>query len=356
MTAVAGSLRAAIAGGVAFLLATQGGDGLWRDFQTPAGAASSWPSAYAGHALRSAGVGGAWMDRLFDALMRDQHPDGGWGYHEGTPTDADSTAWGLLALAASSSAAEAHRRGLVRLARHQHHSGGGVSTYAEVGPIRRYTGLGRAVPFWGWCRPHVEVTAIAGRAFGGSAVPEHRARADRAWRFVRSRQREDGSWRSYWWTSAQVATEQAVRLALLMRQPEPARRAAQWVVREQGADGSWREPAGLAPSAFVTALCVSILAVTGADAAGPLSAGVSGLLALQEADGSWPGSAGLRIPPPPDPHASIDNAWHPVGFGPALVVRDQERVFTTATCLSALSEVARTAGVSTADVRTATAW
>ena len=43
--------------GARFLLAKQGGDGLWRDFDTPAGEASLWPTAFIGTALQSAGIG-----------------------------------------------------------------------------------------------------------------------------------------------------------------------------------------------------------------------------------------------------------------------------------------------------------
>ena len=343
MTAEAGSLRAAVAGGVDFLLGLQGDDGLWRDFRTPAGAATSWPSAYAGCALRSAGAHGTWLDRLSDALERTQHPDGGWGYHEGTPTDADSTSWGVLALAGRKNVAEVRARALACLARHQRPRGGGVATYAEAGPVRRFTGLSRAVPFWGWRRPHVEIAAVAGRALHGSGSAGARDRAVRAWRFVRSRQQDDGSWPSYWWTSEHVATEQAVRLAVLMADPEPAARAARWVQRHQGADGAWRDPAGEGASAFLTALSVSILAATGSDDAG-LARGVDALIRLQDVGGGWPATATLRIPVPPDRHPSLDGAWRPVRFGPGLVVPDQERVFTTATCVAALASVSTTPG------------
>jgi len=50
------SVEQALAGGVEFLLAQQGRDGLWRDFETLAGEASDWPTGFVGAQLVGAGV------------------------------------------------------------------------------------------------------------------------------------------------------------------------------------------------------------------------------------------------------------------------------------------------------------
>ena len=94
------SVEQALAGGVEFLLAQQGRDGLWRDFETLAGEASDWPTGFVGTQLLDAGVRGAPIDRAAEALLARQHRDGGWGYHHDVPSDADSTAWVLMFLAA----------------------------------------------------------------------------------------------------------------------------------------------------------------------------------------------------------------------------------------------------------------
>src|SRR6478672_1075735 len=90
--------RDALERGAEFLLANQGRDGLWRDFDTPAGEASFWPTAFVATALESAAIGRDAVERAVDALMASQNDDGGWGYNEQLPTDADSTAWTLLLL------------------------------------------------------------------------------------------------------------------------------------------------------------------------------------------------------------------------------------------------------------------
>ena len=76
-----------------FLLARQGRDGLWRDFLTPAGKASQWPSGFIGTALPLTGDTTDALEKAADTLVATRHLDGGWGYNEDVPTDADSTAW-----------------------------------------------------------------------------------------------------------------------------------------------------------------------------------------------------------------------------------------------------------------------
>ena len=63
-------------------------DGLWRDFLTPAGEASEWPSGFIGATLELAGGDEAALHRCADARVGLQNDDGGWGYNEAVPTDA----------------------------------------------------------------------------------------------------------------------------------------------------------------------------------------------------------------------------------------------------------------------------
>jgi squalene cyclase len=292
--------------GLQFLLSKQGVDGLWRDFLTPAGEASEWPSGFIAAALQLAGADPGALRRCAAALVARQNEDGGWGYNEDVPTDADSTACVLLFLARMGGHEDVGRRAASCLVDHQRESGG-VATYREAGPIRRYMGVARWLRFRGWCSPHTEVTAIAGRALAAFGRDE----ATAAWRYVRSMQRADGAWSSYWWTSPHYATAQAVELALLMGDRDAAARAAGWA-RANGGEG-----------AFETALSVSILA--GAGATG------EELRRLQEADGGWPSRPIMRIPYPGA--VSPDRRRRFRG----MLVADQHRTFTSATCVGALA-------------------
>jgi squalene cyclase len=310
---------AALERGRRFVLSRRGADGLWRDFFTPAGVASEWTSGFIAATLLLAGTDAGELTPCADALVALQNDDGGWGYNEDVPTDADSTACVLLFLALIGGHETACGRGAACLAAHQRAENGGVATYREAGPIRKFMGVSRLMRFSGWCQPHTEVTATAGRAL---AVLEARAEAAAAWRYVRSRQRLDGAWNAYWWASPHYATLQAVELAALNGDQEAIARAADWALANSQSAGT----------AFATALSLSIHlhAGVGGDGADRFAAR---LCEFQDADGGWPSHPILRIPPPGD----VDPNTHRRLRG--IVVRDQHRTFTSAVCVAALAAV-----------------
>lgn len=330
----------ALDGGVGFLVSRQGMDGLWRDFFTPAGEASTWPSAYIGAALQIAAADPDALERAADALVRRQQPDGGWGYNEATPSDADSTSWAVLFLTGLQHRPQfqdACRHAGAFLNRHQRRTGG-VATYAEPASIRQYMGLPNWMPFWGWCRPQIEVSAAAGRAQYALSTKAPLASSVAAWRYVRSRQKSDGSWDSYWWTSPHVATQQSVAFALVMHDQDPIRRAVAWALRGQRRDGGWETPGWTTASALATALSLSVLAAAEVVDRRSVCRGIDALIRIQQDDGGWPSRPELRIPLPVDRGPARDDRWRPIRFDAGMVVADQHRTFTSATCVAALAE------------------
>jgi len=315
MASRTGTAGGALERGTAFLLANQGGDGLWRDFLTPAGEASEWPTGYVAAALHLAGAEAGALEKAVAALAARQNDDGGWGYHEDVPTDADSTACVLLSLALRGGFEDACRRGASYLTAHQRRDGG-IATYRESGPIRRFMGVGRWMRFGGWCSSHVEVTATAVRALG--AAGGHGKVLEAARGYVAARQRPDGGWSPYWWSSPHYAVQQAVEIA----DRDAVDRAAAWVLAGQAAAET---------SAFATALSLSVLVRAGADR-DPIERAVARLEALQEDDGGWHSQPIMRIPPP-----WIRNPDRPRRRMRGIVVGDQHRTFTTATCVAALA-------------------
>ena len=338
------SASLALERGTRFVLENQGRDGLWRDFLTPAGEASDWPSGFIGSALHLAGGEASALERAADALAGDQNVDGGWGYNERVPSDADSTACVLLFLVRMGHRESTCRRAASCLLTHQRSESGGIATYREPGPIRRFMGVGRWMRFDGWCSPHTEVTATAGRALAALAPtePGAAAAADAAWRYARSRQRADGSWSSYWWTSPHYTTLQAVELARSLGDRDPVERAAEWAIRSQADDGGWSAP-GAATSAFATALSLSVLLHARASRE-PVERAISRLAALQDDDGGWPSHPIMRIPLPGEMDPDRRRRWRPGGLGRGLVVRDQHRTFTSAACVAALAHAREATG------------
>ncbi|WP_426516370.1 hypothetical protein ACPPVQ_17315 [Diaminobutyricibacter sp. McL0618] len=329
------SIEQAMSRGVEFLLARQSQDGLWREYETLAGEASDWPSGFIGAQLNDAGVRGTAIDRVAEALLRRQHRDGGWGYHHEVPSDADSTAWGLTFLAGTGLDRNAMERAGRCLKQFQNPRTGGVSTYADPSPIRRYLHAGPRFDVRGWCASHLEVTATAGRAF--ALVPNGRFRreAELAWQYVEPRRAPDGGWYSYWWVDRHYPTSQAVALADVLGRREPVTRAAAWASSEQLRDGGWGAT-GFARSAFATALALTVLLRAGVPLDDPVRPGLHQLIALQQPDGGWPGQASMRIPPPAVAEPESYRAWRLDGLGTGVIVHDQHRLFTTAACVSLL--------------------
>jgi hypothetical protein len=217
---------------------------------------------------------------------------------------------------------------------HQDPRSGGVATYADPRPIRRYIGGGH-IDVRGWCASHLEVTATAGRAF--AAVPDNRFRAEAllAWRYVDGRQARDGSWSSYWWTDRHYPTLQAATLGAAMGDQEPTTRAAAWLTSEQLPGGAW-SATGVQQSAFATALSLAVaIRAGGHDDA--VRRGVHGLVSLRQADGGWPGDATMRIPPPQAAEPDDYESWRVDGLGTGVVVHDHRRLFTTSVCVSTLA-------------------
>jgi squalene cyclase len=332
-------VKEALAAGVAFLVTRQGRDGLWRDFETLAGEASDWPTGFIGAQLLTAGVRDRSIDAATAALRRHQHRDGGWGYHRHVPSDADSTACVLIFLAAAGSDNLTMERAGRCLQRHQDPRSGGIATYADPEPIRRYMGVGRHVDLRGWCAHHVEVTATAGYAL--AAVPGDRFRADamRAWQYVRSRQSVDGGWSSYWWSTRHYPTLQAVALAVALGDPDPVARAAEWALGEQLPGGGW-SALGTDTSAFATALSLAVVLRDGA-CEEALRLGVHVLVGLQQDDGGWPSHPAMRVPPPGVAEPDGYQSWRADDLGTGVILRDHHRLFTTAVCVSALALAAR---------------
>jgi len=140
-----------------------------------------------------------------------------------------------------------------------------------------------------WSGPHADVTATALRALRAWLRDDHALlRAGLAWRSAQDA--------AFWWTTPRYLELEKVRLGLT-----PA-------------------PSSAGPtSAFEAALALECALLTGAEA--PFEA----LIGRQLSDGSWEGAATLRLPG--------------VNGAKTRLYADQERLFTTATVLSALTRL-----------------
>jgi squalene-hopene/tetraprenyl-beta-curcumene cyclase len=329
-----GAIHDSVSRAVEFLLRSQDDDGWWHDFDI-ARDSDAWVTGYVASALASTNRTAATRAAIdgWCALRRRTWLGGGWGYNAGVPLDADSTTWALRA------AQELKIRCSVRVRRARrfletHRKGdGGIATYRDRSAIQQFTGLD--VSFRGWCASHVCVTAAVA---GLVDLADRELTLD----YLRTHQRADGSWPSYWWADPAVATALAVdALSMTGRNDdrERTRHAAKWATSRIRDDGCVAPHTASAGSPFVTALVVST-AMRSDDPAAvtPAVRARNWLQRTQRADGSWTASACLRVPPPDidDPHEL--ETWGTGGVGEASIgnVVSDGGVHTTATVLRAL--------------------
>ncbi|MCY1047593.1 hypothetical protein OV208_40215 [Corallococcus sp. bb12-1] len=311
----------------------QSADGYWRDFQTLAGESTEWVTGYCAAILAHLRLAPEPLERATRALVGSARRNGGWGYHAGVPTDADSTAYVLHFLGTRLPHHAVVTSGLDSLVRAQAPATGGVPTYCSAAPIRQFMGLPDHFEIQGWCSPHVEVTAAAGLAFAQSS--NHAAHASRAWSFLASRQRGDGLWHSYWWNTPLYPTSLACRLGLALGAIPAVRRAAASVAAWQAREGGFGLRAGDPPCPFATALAVQVLRSAGAHD-GALARGCRWLADHQQPDGAWDSEPVLCIPHPERLEPGPGDPWRVDALGTGVVLRDQHRLYTTATCVAAL--------------------
>jgi len=309
-----------------WLVAMQARDGSWSDFWTPSGSSNQWVTAYAGASLARAAPAahGDAARAAWHYLVGVQHEDGGWGYGGAVPSDGDSTAWALLLAqrigVERSVPAVRARRFLAGLRRD-----GGIATYGDATAIRGYLGAAAPADFSGWVQPHACVTAVAAQLDGLEAE----LRDD-----VLATQQTDGSWCGYWWFEPAYATAMstvALTPARSARERAAVEAALEWARRRFARDAG--------ASAFALALLLTIFA----RAAPGQSDACDCAQALERArcgDGSWRGTARLRVPAPQtkDP-ATIKEweRWWGRGVPFNVYSLDQCSVFTTATAHDALA-------------------
>ncbi len=185
-----------ISRGIAFLADSREADGSWVEFRTrSSGSSTSWVTGYIAYLLRNA------IPTLVaepDAYLRDtQRTNGGWGFNEAVPADADSTAFCLLA-ASDGLTPEAVNRARTFLLRHQVGLGG-FSTFSNPQELAEYRGRREDANYSGWCSPTAEVTASCVLALLETGSKSNSNDICSAEKHLLRTQLEDGRWSSYWW-------------------------------------------------------------------------------------------------------------------------------------------------------------
>lgn len=278
-------------------------------------------------------------------LLSCRLPDGMWSYGHGVPSDADSTAWCLLALQR-----QRGRVGLTAAARRLALDGiwaragdDGVATFAADGAIATYIGACASQSMAGWTMGHPDVTAAAVLASGA----DRPAQAESALARLISRQTGAGWFEAYWWRGPHYTTALVLRAVAQMGrrlERERAQAVLQALRREQLPDGGFGLGADAKADAFTTALALeSMIHLSYLGGARERRAAALSLLAAQQADGHWDGGHVLRLPAPDvvDPrHVSL---WTRDGRGGNSYVLDRDGLFATAVACHSLALMQRAA-------------
>lgn len=361
-------ITAAIHHGIEFLHQSRAAQGQWCDFSLAPGLSDEWVTGYVGSMVAKIDHPFAWK-MAFHAWqwLSQRQSEGGWGYNLLVPRDADSTIWALcLAQALGCDNWTTSRHALQWL---QHHTqpDHGMTTYATEAPIRDFIQASKTTSLAGWTQSHICVTAAAAQL-----APFRLSACD----FLRTRQEADGRWASYWWCDDEYATSLAVEaLARIDNLGDGDRifQALQWGQRQVQANGAVVTMTCPQGSSFATALVLNLLTTMPfEDPCSDLALGVLGsekrpqkyeislakgagarskdsrfevvvrivrwLLDHQRADGSWPSSATLRVPPPDVISPDTVQDWIISGKTEKAIALDHHSIFTTATVIKSLQQ------------------
>ena len=296
------SLLEAIRAGEAFLVARQDADGAWRDYRLEPGSSDGWITAVVGSALAMSPLvdGSLPAIRRAAEFLHEAHRGGGWGYNAAAATDADSTVWALMFLAAIDDL-----RGhdpIAHLSSYIDESGG-VHTFRD------------AERFGSWAGENPEVSGTVGAFLVGLQAP--RALVARLLaRCLATRAPRGDHWPAFWWTTPAYATAQSARFLKVAGALDDrlARRIAAWLSSRRDRRATSLELAQLAGIAASLESAADIEHFAGR------------LLRTQGSDSGWGPSHSLVVPGQRDGRRRV-------------VASDDRRLMSTASALMALKAV-----------------
>jgi squalene-hopene/tetraprenyl-beta-curcumene cyclase len=211
---------------------------------------------------------------------------------------------------------------------------------AQVGVVKRVRG---------YTGSHPEVTAVVVRVLLKAGLDPAGEIIRRAVSYLKECQGPDGLWQSYWWDGQMYATYHCLRALKACGSHSGRQRGAAvaaTILAGQGGDGSWGEKTAGKNQAFETALALgSLLTLGESSAAAALKRGGVWLLNHQAADGGFTSGPMMRVPDKDETEPWKREQWaldSVGGFG--ALGRDQNRLFTTSTVVSALTDYLRVAG------------
>jgi hypothetical protein len=324
------------------------------DFMTPHGDAATWVSAYVGCSLREWCRFESGHDPQQRAateeilaglamLLRQSYQDNGWPMNSSLPPDAETTAW-VLRFLFPSGLAQSDRGLYFKVIQH-------LPAYQlEDGGFSKFLVKTAGQAFPGWATSHPEVTGLVVSTLAGSAAQGTEAVIQRGLNYLlRTR---DGRilWRSYWWEGASYTNFYCLEALLACGTPledHDKKEIVDELLGCQDEDGSWGNTLRGRSAVFETAYAIKLLLGLRAGRKGwrAILRGIKWLLLHQLGDGSWTSDPMLRVPLGADLNPWKFKEWKldsPMSYG--VLLRDHQRLFTTAAVLAALVDFTKSAG------------
>lgn len=328
----------AINHGIPYILQKRETNGLWHDFKTLAGSSNEWVSAYVLNGLAQVSHYQSELGNTHKTLLMHQRKNGGWGYNEFVPSDADSTAWTLLSFHALPFwRPSAILKGLQYLELHIDKASGAFTTYSERDQIDHYI---NATPeaVKGWTAPHACVTALALQCMIAYHQPDKIKLIRKACRYLLAQQSESGLWESYWWQGNAYCSFQSLKALLQVKaiSNRAAKKAYDQILDLQHPEGYWTSGSD-SPDNFATAFYLrTLLLDEGQRHRTAVQYASEYLVRQQQKNGSWKSAPILRIPMPMTTVPGNVSDWKINKLGTGVIISDQQQIFTTTSVICAL--------------------
>lgn len=349
---VATGVFEAVGNAAEFLVQSCQRDKWFEDFMVFGAPMTIWVSAYVALALHEWNI---WLKKRAPAgystfnrslkklakLLADKRKENGWSPAESAPIDADTSAWVIAFLRCSSTVKSEVLDHWVRDLLEFQRADGGFRTYLP-------NSVGRE--FEAYSASHVEVTAVVLEVLRlAGAAPDSEA-IRKGLEFIDRMRNPDGLWEAYWWDGQMFATYHCIKAQMACgAKPgqEEIEKLLSRITAMQEEDGCWGMRTKGKNIAFETALALKAALLLDRTVYGEkwFEKGVTWLLNNQGVDRAWESGPMMRVPEGTDLKPwEYDNWKQDMINGVGILVRDQNRYFTTATALSALTDYLVCAG------------
>lgn len=324
------TIKKAISTAKNYILNTQESNGCWEDFLNDAGISDIWATAFVTYSLSKDNILISEFQKSKGFLLSNTNSDYVWGYNTDWIPDADSTSFAILAL---NSLGHVFKEEELKGWYSYQNDDGGFSTYNNEQELSASLNSKDITNVTGWLNSHFCVSSIAYLVFSELKINNKYSKKLREYLIYNLKTE---SYQPYWWTSSIYSISYLIIASSLSHDNEIlllCNRILNKYLKNIQFPIKNEFYAGL----LLNAVCYSNNELIISKSI--LSKLVLGLIESQKKDGSWEGNYSLRMPSPHIINPNIEvKFWDENNRGTNIHVKDFHRLFTTVSCLSALTK------------------